>query len=295
MHRDEQQLLQRVFEREPGAFEALLERYQALFYSVFCAPGFGFPLDYLDDLYQSFVLRLAARDFHKLRAFEGRNACSLATFLQVVATRFALDERRKFRRHPRGLGEAGRDDDEGRWEHEDESAESPDTQSLEQERVDIFHNLLFSLDWKRISAILWVFHDVQRERIADVMATSRANIDALYKRGKEQMARLFAAEEHSNALRVPDPDVLTDRVTRALRGLLPVPTRDLREALLQPGAKRTALLGLVLVEYPRYCVTRAELAALLKQPESAVEAACLAVLADVTERVDPTLANTPSE
>ncbi|HZM01058.1 MAG TPA: hypothetical protein VFD43_12490, partial [Planctomycetota bacterium] len=100
MNPQEQQLLSRVFAGEPGAFEALLERYRSLIDSVFWAPGFDFPRDYHEDLFQGFVIKLAANDFHKLRAFEGRNACSLATFLQVVATRYALDERRRWRRQP---------------------------------------------------------------------------------------------------------------------------------------------------------------------------------------------------
>ena len=68
MKADEKELLDRIFAGEPGAFEQLLERYRSLFYSIFNAPGMGFPRDYLDDLFQSFVINLSARDYYKLRA-----------------------------------------------------------------------------------------------------------------------------------------------------------------------------------------------------------------------------------
>ncbi len=284
MNVDERDLLQEVFEAREGAFARLLERYRPLIYSVFASPGLDFPRDFHDDLFQSFVLALRAGDYRKLRAFEGRNACSLATFLQVVATRFALDERRKFRRQPRGYGEAGREDDEPVREPEDKATPRPDAPSLDKEQHDIFHNLLFSLDWKRVSAVLWVFRDVQRERIAEVMATSRANIDALYKRAKDQMSSLYADGAYSRLPRLPDTSVLTPAVSAALKDLLAVPPGTLQDALLQPGAKRRALLGLVLVLYPRFLCNRRELAKLAKLPEEAVEAECLSILREVAAR-----------
>ncbi len=291
MHADEKDLLERIFAAEPGAFEELLARYRALIYSVFVSPGFDFPRDMLDDLFQSFVVALSRKDYHKLRAFEGRNACSLATFLQVVATRFALDERRRLRRQPRARGTADRGDDEPNYEIEDEAAAPPDSASLEKERADAFHNLLFSLDWKRISAVLWVFRDISRERIAEVMSTSRANIDALYKRAKDQMARLYADGAYSRAERRPHADVLTPAVAEALRRLVRTPTPLLLEALLQPGAKRRALLGLVLIDYPQYLCTLGELAKLTKERPANVESECLSVL----EGVALTLQETPMQ
>jgi DNA-directed RNA polymerase specialized sigma24 family protein len=108
---DEKELLTQVFDGVPGAFEAFLHRYRGLVFAVFSAPGFNFPRDYIEDIFQSFVVALSRNDYRKLRSFEGRNAATLATFLQVVATRFALDVRRRWRRQPQGRGEAGRDDD----------------------------------------------------------------------------------------------------------------------------------------------------------------------------------------
>jgi RNA polymerase sigma factor (sigma-70 family) len=281
----EQQLLSQVFSGEPGAFAALLERYRALIYSVFWAPGFDFPRDYHDDLFQGFVIKLAANDYHKLRAFEGRNACSLATFLQVVATRYALDERRRWRRQPRAYGQGGRDEDEPRFEHADPKAPLPERPSLDREQADAFHNLLFSLDWKRVSAVLWVFREVTREQIAEVMGTSRANIDALYKRAKDQMTQLYSQGSYRRRAREADAQVLTPAVEARLRTLLAVPSRTLFAAVLQPGAKRRALYGLLLLDYPRYRCSQAELARMAKVRPEDVEATCLSVLDELAARL----------
>lgn len=262
MKADEKELLQRVLAEEPGAFDDFLERYRALIYSVFYGRGYKFPADSMDDVYQSFVLALTAKEFHKLRAFQGRNNCSLATFLQVVASRFALDELRKFKRHPLGRGGLG-DDDDMNLDVEDPRNADPLRETIDQEQVDIFHNLLFSLEWKRISAVLWVFRGVTRETIAEVMSTSRANIDALYKRAKDQMARAFDDGAYSRQRREADPRLLTPELKDLMRRLLRVPPRKLWIALLEPDTKETAVLGLIMANYADYLVTYEELSRLL--------------------------------
>jgi len=283
MKDDEQALLDAVFAHEPGADEALIERYRGLLYSVFHAPGFGFPADYVDDLFQSFVLSLLKDDFAKLRAFEGRNRCSLATFLQTVATRFVLDERRKWQRAPRALGQSGEDEELGGRVFEDAEGGGPEAALIDREQLDTFHNLLFSLDWKRISAILWVFRGVARERIAEVMDTSRANIDALFKRGKDQMTERVEQGGAPTRPRPADPEVLTPAVQDLLGQLFAVPIQRLHEGLLRPASGREALLGLVLVEYPRFRCSRAEVARIANTDE--VGPACEAVLGDLVTRL----------
>lgn len=258
MKPDEQALIDSVLAREDGAFDAFLDRYRSLFYSVLYGKGFAFPRDYVEDVYQSLILAITKDDYRKLRAFTGRNNCSLATFLQVVTTRFALDELRKWKRHPRGRGREA-DPDDSVLEVEDPRPHGPVDQNLGQERIDLFHNLLFALEWKRISVVLWVFRGVTRERIADVMSTSRANIDALYKRAKDQMTQRFADGEYSREHREPDDELLTPEIERRLVELLKHPTRVLQEALLVDGSKQRALIGLLLLRYPEFRVSLEEL------------------------------------
>lgn len=258
MKPDEKALIDAVLAREEGAFDAFLDRYRSLFYSVLYGKGFAFPRDYVEDVYQSLILAITKDDYRKLRAFTGRNNCSLATFLQVVTTRFALDELRKWKRHPRGRGKEA-DPDDSVLEVEDPRPHGPVDQNLDQERLDIFHNLLFALEWKRISVVLWVFRGVTRERIADVMSTSRANIDALYKRAKDQMAQRFADGEYSREPREPDDAVLVPEIETRLVDLLQRPSAELQEALLVDDSKQRALIGLLLLRYPEYRVSLEEL------------------------------------
>lgn len=286
MDDDEQELLDQVLAGDPAAFARFLDRYRSLIYSVFYGRGFAFPADFMDDLYQSFVLALAHRDFHKLRAYQGRNNCSMATFLQVVATRFALDELRKWKRHPRGRGATAEDDENPQADPEDTQGLGPVGESLQGEQADIFHNLLFSLEWKRISSVLWVLQGVTREDIAAVMDTSRANIDALYKRAKDQMTARYAEGSYSRRRRVPDPALLVPDVSERLRRLLLVPPRRIQAALLRPGAKERALIGHVLAGYPRFLCTATEIGRMAGGRTDGRDAA-LSVLDELLERVDP--------
>src|SRR5262249_10081494 len=117
-----------------------------------------------------------------------------------------------------------------------------------------------------------------------VMGPSRATIDARYKRRKDQMARRLAEGDYARGPRAADPLVLTPAVRAELQRLLPVPSARLHDALLQPGAKRRALLGLVLLNYARFLCSLEELANLAKTPGSDVETASLSVLREVAER-----------
>lgn len=282
MKPDEKLLIDRVVAAEPGAFDDFLERYRALIYSVLYSRGFRFPNDYLDDIYQSFVLAVAKDNFRKLRAFQGRNNCSLATFLQIVATRFALDELRKWKRHPRGRGLAG-DDEELARQIQDPRGNTPLLENLDSERIDIFHNLLFDLEWKRVSVVLWVFRGVARETIADVMSTSRANIDALYKRAKDQMARAFSGGSYSRKRREPDDRVLTPDVRQALHALLQIPPPELHRALLQSGAKERAVIGLILINYSHFKCSIEDLGRISR--ETSPSEILSSVLAELTSEV----------
>ena len=284
MKPDEKLLIDRVLAAEEGAFDDFLTRYRALIYSVLYKRGFGFPHDYLDDIYQSFILAVAKDDFRKLRAFQGRNNCSLATFLQVVTTRFALDELRKWKRHPRGRGQAA-DNDEATLQIEDPHGNTPLLENLDAERLDLFHNLLFNLEWKRVSVVLWVFQGVTRETIADVMATSRANIDALYKRAKDQMAQAFADGNYSRERRETDDRVMVTDVRRALRGLVGTPRQQIHRALLQSGAKERAVLGLILSNYSHFNCSLEEFESISKG--SSMPETLHTVLADLAAELSP--------
>jgi hypothetical protein len=100
------------------------------------------------------------------------------------------------------------------------------------------------------------------------------------------MTLLYAQGSYRRRAREVDPLVLTAAVEARLRGLLTFPSRTLFRAILQPGAKRRALLALVLLDYPRYRASQAELARLAKVKPAEVETTCLEVLDELLERLE---------
>jgi RNA polymerase sigma-70 factor (ECF subfamily) len=85
----------------PGAADALVGRYRPLVRAAlarFLALRCRGRLDLAEDLTHEVFVALLHDDGAKLRGFEGRNGCSLAGWLRVVAVRLAIDRLRRDRR-----------------------------------------------------------------------------------------------------------------------------------------------------------------------------------------------------
>jgi len=86
---------------EPGAVERLFVAYAPIVRSAIAAyvrrrlPGGA---DLAEDLTHDVFIALLADDGRRLRHFEGRNGCSFAGWLRVVAIRLAIDVLRRERR-----------------------------------------------------------------------------------------------------------------------------------------------------------------------------------------------------
>jgi hypothetical protein len=81
-------------------------------------------------------------------------------------------------------------------------------------------------------------------------------------------------------------------VVDLLQRLLRHSGRELTEALLQPGAGRRALVGLVLLDYPRFLCSTAELARMARARKPDVPALAREVLEEVLVRVERTASGT---
>lgn len=88
---EERQLVQRCLERQPGAWDAFLERFLPLFHhtarKTAHLAGKGFQPEDLEDCLAEIFLEILAGNFRCLKLFHGES--SLATFLLVVARRRA--------------------------------------------------------------------------------------------------------------------------------------------------------------------------------------------------------------
>lgn len=80
---------------DPAARNEFLAKYSRLIYkyilSVSRAYGRPQAADHADDIFQDFFCFLFADNGRKLLSFQGRNGCTLASWLRLVAARFTLD------------------------------------------------------------------------------------------------------------------------------------------------------------------------------------------------------------
>ena len=93
------ELLSRCLAGNPAAREEFVEKTRGLirWALVVTFQRYERPLgeEDLDDFRQDLLLALFSDDGRKLRQYEGRNGASLATWLRVVVTRFAIDRIRR--------------------------------------------------------------------------------------------------------------------------------------------------------------------------------------------------------
>ena len=93
------ELLEGCIRGEPDARTTLVEKYSGIVsYGVtviFQQFGRPYRKEEIEDLSQDVFLALFDNDSRKLRQYQGRNGCSLASWLRVVANRFTIDRLRR--------------------------------------------------------------------------------------------------------------------------------------------------------------------------------------------------------
>jgi RNA polymerase sigma factor (sigma-70 family) len=94
---------------DESAWDGLVDRYSRLIWSAihktFKASSYTYTSEDAEDLYGAFFLSLVENDFRKLRQFRSRNACSLSTWLTVVAVRMTIDHMRRQSVRPRAASD----------------------------------------------------------------------------------------------------------------------------------------------------------------------------------------------
>jgi RNA polymerase sigma factor (sigma-70 family) len=92
-------LLSRCFTGDREAAEALVRQYSSLVYyavrNTLLLKGVSFSNHDLEDLHNTVFLALFEERCKKLKQFEGRNGCSLASWIKLVAVRMVLDHLRR--------------------------------------------------------------------------------------------------------------------------------------------------------------------------------------------------------
>jgi RNA polymerase sigma-70 factor (ECF subfamily) len=95
------EFLQSCVNQDAQAWDEFLKRYSRLIYSyihsVLRNRGHTLPQEQLEDIFQELIFNLIKDDFKKLRSFQARNGCSLASWLRQVTINFTIDYLRKVR------------------------------------------------------------------------------------------------------------------------------------------------------------------------------------------------------
>ncbi len=96
---DEKELLNQCIAGRADAWHRFIERYSSLIYfaihAVMKSRSPGSPGDEINDLHNDVLLSLMEKNGRKLRQYEGKNGCTVSTWIRVIAVRMTIDHLRK--------------------------------------------------------------------------------------------------------------------------------------------------------------------------------------------------------
>jgi len=210
-------------------WDEFVERYNRLIYKTFHAPSFRFNKEEIEDLFNDFMVMMLKDNCRKLRLFEGRNNCSLPTYLRKIAVNLAIDrQKRNIRRRSLSLNMPALLDSEAEMGDFVEAPVGEPTEPISDEETRLKYLwALYAMDVpKLLVTLLVIYQEWNREKIAAHMSTTRQNIDVLFKRGKDKMIDMIASKKSAEALleeHLEWPDhiaALRDEAITLDRGLL---------------------------------------------------------------------------
>lgn len=96
---EDRQLLSKCLSGDRNASEELVRRFSDLVYRfvqyTLMAKHVSYNKHDLEDLHNTIFLRLFEKDCRKLRQYQGKNGCSLTSWIRMIAVRTVLDHLRK--------------------------------------------------------------------------------------------------------------------------------------------------------------------------------------------------------
>lgn len=95
------EFIQRCVKADKEAWSEFLKQYSRLIYtyiySVLNSKGYRLAQENINDIFQELLYSLIKDDYRKLRSFQGRNGCTLASWLRQVAINFTIDYTRRIK------------------------------------------------------------------------------------------------------------------------------------------------------------------------------------------------------
>ncbi len=98
----EKELLNTCIQGSKEAWDAFVEKYTKLIYHSINKTFRTYSADFLyhdkDDIHNSVFLSLIENDYRKLRQYEGKNGCTVSSWLALVTNRFTINHIKKAKR-----------------------------------------------------------------------------------------------------------------------------------------------------------------------------------------------------
>jgi len=177
----DKQLLEQCLQGVAGAWQAFIKQFSPLVYYAIQKVLHGkvpaATRDELNDLHNDIFLALIENNGRKLRQYEGKNGCSVSTWIRVIAVRATIDHLKK-RKNLLSLS----DEDTQRLVSRQSAAGQPAGEQLEQdEEKKILKELIDGLPPQdRLFIRLFYYDEVAPEKIAKIF---KSTTNAVYSRG----------------------------------------------------------------------------------------------------------------
>jgi RNA polymerase sigma-70 factor (ECF subfamily) len=101
MAMDDLRFVQACVKGDKQSWDEFLSRYSRLIYnyiySVLAVKGRSLPTEQIEDIFQEIFYSLIKDNYKKLTSYQGRNGCSLASWLRQVTINFTIDYLRKLK------------------------------------------------------------------------------------------------------------------------------------------------------------------------------------------------------
>ncbi len=166
-------------------------------HSTLIQSHFRVPDEDVEDLHYRVFESLIQNDYRKLRQFEGRHGCTLASWVRVIAVRKTIDLMRS--KTPLDLPQTRLSEDS----HESVTIDIPDPSSvvesvMAKEEEQILADLVSRLT-PRERLVISLYADGKRaEEIAELLRISTANVYVLKHRAAEQL-KAWMEQSHASA------------------------------------------------------------------------------------------------
>lgn len=192
----EKELLGRCIRGDKQAWDLFVLRYSRLIrhalYHTLAPHNPPVRHETIDDLHQDVFVSLMEDNYKRLRQFKGKNGCSLANWIRIIAVHKAVDHLRKER--PTLSIEGDLSTDEQPFEYPD-GKPRPDEEMIKSEYIEIIAEVIKTLPPRKQFFIELYYHrELSVEEISEIMGLKPNAVHQLHHRIKERIRKILAKD-----------------------------------------------------------------------------------------------------